>query len=117
MSHPDHHSRQAILLLLQYLSGKENRSTYTDDFSAYMKQHGIGWEQTEPLLHRMEREGLIIFIGSDRYWIQMTGKGEKYLRWKGKETTIGTQTMKLLKIIGSVIGTIGTILTIIELLT
>lgn len=117
MSTPSCTPRQGMLLLLQYLSEKNDWSTYTDDYSAFLKQYGIEWEHTEFMLYHMEQEGLIVFLGKDRYWIQMTEKGNKYLARKGKDVTTRDIIIKVLKVTGSIIGIIGTILTIIELLT
>lgn len=86
MEKKEHTPQQAALLLLTYLHSQPDWSACIDGFSTYLSErHGIGWERTEFLLYHMEREGLIVFLGNDRYWIQMTVKGRKYLRWKGSK--------------------------------
>lgn len=107
--------RQAALLLLTYLHSQPDWSACIDGFSTHLyERYGFRWERTAFLLCRMEQEGLIVFLGEDRYWIQMTSKGNQLRRMRGiTSLSFG----KMAGVIGGIIGAIGTILTIIELLT
>ena len=115
MEKKEYSPQQAALLLLSYLHSQPDWSACIDGFSTYLSEHyGIGWERTEFLLYHIEREGLIVFLGKDRYWIQMTAKGNQFRRMRGiTSLSFG----KMAGVIGGIIGAIGTILTIIELLT
>lgn len=101
--------KQAALLLLNYLHTKEAWSTYTDDFSAFMRRHGLEWERTEFLLYHLENEELIHYIGIDRYWIQMTRKGNQFRRTHGL-TTAGN--IKLIGILATIISLVAAIIKI-----
>ena len=101
--------KQAALLLLNYLHTKESWSTFTDDFSAFMRQHGVEWERTEFLLYHMENEGLIRYLGKDRYWIQMTRKGNQFRKTRGL-TSAGN--MKLIGILATIISLLAAIIKI-----
>lgn len=102
-------------MLLAYLHSQPDWSACIDGFSTYLReQYGIEWERTEFLLYHMEKEGLIVYLDKDRYWIQMTTKGNQFRRMRG---ITGMSLGKMVGVIGGIIGAIGTILTIIELLT
>lgn len=104
--------KELALTLLSYLQTKENESTFTDDYYNYLKTVGYSELAIEQIVSTLALEEYINYLGKDRYWIQITGKGSTFVKHKGK--TGNYDLKKTLEIIVAIVGIIGGALAIIS---
>lgn len=98
--------KELALTLLSYLQTKEDESTFTDDYYHYLKASGHSEFVIEQTLANLIQEGYINYRGKDRYWIQLTNKGNLYVKSKGK-ATLQINWKLIIEIIVAVLGLIA----------
>lgn len=78
--------KEIALTPLSYLQIKEEQSTFTDDYYYCLKSKRFTEFEIENLIEALIQEEYISYLGKDQYWIQLTSKGDLFVKNKGKDS-------------------------------
>lgn len=100
------------LSLLVYLTTKDG-STFTDDYYHHLKTQGYSAFDIEMTVERLINSGEIIYLGNDKYWIQITTKGENLIA--PQKSIQPYNWKKALEVIAYITGIISALIAIFQL--
>lgn len=99
------------LSLLAYLTAKGG-STFTDDYYHHLKSEGYSAFDIGMTVERLINSGEIIYLGNDKYWIQITPRGRKFVENKGKDKKYSRK--EIIDITAAIVGIIGVLIALLS---